>query len=617
MDAGLLNSDTSIAEDVLGIQKSLDDLKDNLCLQQDVVARDFETRLRHAYDDVITDINQIRDRVNCLGSGYASESELLSCNPKRSNKTNANEFKYKKNKVKKSNLRYSRSVDFSETIDLTDGLKRFIPIERRFGQSLRSLCASSVSIWSSVKCRAHVPGYGCCFHGDGKTLPYRSYTPWYAERRVRSVSTASFDSVLDHDCPWSSCDDVTDDNAFCDVSHDWRVKVAPHMWEGWPVPGVGPCELEKARMLLKRFKEMKHEILVAHNECRKLHGSREVVKSKSLSRDAQRWAEAVAARGYAQYSDTSDRGENILVLDLESEINLTGNDVVHTWYRESKNYSYYQNCWQRGTSNFTQLIWKSTTEIGVGISKFPYHDTLVVVVQYSPPGNHNIPKEFQENVCPPKPIRGPKELKENICPPIHTSAPNEFQKNASPSTQSEKQKASEKIECVPKHKHTPKECQENTNPSKHTGVSKQYQNNLKRNQQIQEPKQYHASGIETIANESDRQDLAKENTNEEKERIENIAERENSIDHVGFEPAVFDKAQPEDNASLITRTTGFSTVKNDNVFVNSDSARDKATPMTGEHNDGVISCMKNAIKNAPIDGESPTKPRRKRVILSI
>ncbi|WAR30414.1 GAPR1-like protein, partial [Mya arenaria] len=456
MDAGLLNSDTSIAEDVLGIQKSLDDLKDNLCLQQEVVARDFETRLRHAYDDVITDINQIRDRVNCLGSGYASESELLSCNPKRSNKTNANEFKYKKNKVKKSNLRYSRSVDFSETIDLTDGLKRFIPIERRFGQSLR------------------------------------------------------------------------------------------------------------------RFKEMKHEILVAHNECRKLHGSQEVVKSKSLSRDAQRWAEAVAARGYAQYSDTS------------------------------------------GTSNFTQLIWKSTTEIGVGISKFPYHDTLVVVVQYSPPGNHNIPREFQENVCPPKPIRGPKELKQNICPPIHTSAPNEFQKNASPSTQSEIQKASEKIECVPKHKHTLKECQENTSPSKHTGVSKQYQNNLKRNQQIQEPKQYHASGVETIANESDRQDLAKENTNEENERIENIAERENSIDHVDFEPAVIDKAQPEDNASLITRTTGFSTVKNDNVFVNSDSARDKATPMTGEHNDGVISCMKKGIKNAPIDDDSPTKPRRKR-----
>lgn len=44
------------------------------------------------------------------------------------------------------------------------------------------------------------------------------------------------------------------------------------------------------------------------------------------------------------------------------------------------------------------MIWKSSKFVGVGISKFPYHDTYIIVVQYQPPGNINTVKEFQRNV---------------------------------------------------------------------------------------------------------------------------------------------------------------------------------------------------------------------------
>lgn len=53
-----------------------------------------------------------------------------------------------------------------------------------------------------------------------------------------------------------------------------------------------------------------------------------------------------------------------------------------------------------GTFNFTQMIWKSTTEIGVGISRVKGQDRYVVVTHYRCPGNNNMPGEFKKNVLP-------------------------------------------------------------------------------------------------------------------------------------------------------------------------------------------------------------------------
>jgi len=56
--------------------------------------------------------------------------------------------------------------------------------------------------------------------------------------------------------------------------------------------------------LQKGLQEIKTEIINAHNTYRKLHDSPEVTESATLAWDAQRWADILAARGYAQYSDT-------------------------------------------------------------------------------------------------------------------------------------------------------------------------------------------------------------------------------------------------------------------------------------------------------------------------
>lgn len=54
------------------------------------------------------------------------------------------------------------------------------------------------------------------------------------------------------------------------------------------------------------------------------------------------------------------------------------------------------------TGHFTQVVWKSSIEIGVGISTYPdqrYQTRTVVCINYRPRGN--VQGQFPENVLPP------------------------------------------------------------------------------------------------------------------------------------------------------------------------------------------------------------------------
>ena len=52
--------------------------------------------------------------------------------------------------------------------------------------------------------------------------------------------------------------------------------------------------------------------------------------------------------------------------------------------------------------HFTQMVWKLTTEIGVGVARVRGQDRWVIVAQYRPQGNSNMPGDFQRNVQPCK-----------------------------------------------------------------------------------------------------------------------------------------------------------------------------------------------------------------------
>ncbi|KAJ1360971.1 hypothetical protein KIN20_020106 [Parelaphostrongylus tenuis] len=90
--------------------------------------------------------------------------------------------------------------------------------------------------------------------------------------------------------------------------------------------------------------------------------------------------------------------------------------VAHSFYVEGKGYNYkrfYPMTYYK-TGHFTQLIWKESRRIGVGVSVV-HHDgkkkgpcqpsvplyMIYVVIKYDPPGNVQTHQAYIDNVRPP------------------------------------------------------------------------------------------------------------------------------------------------------------------------------------------------------------------------
>ena len=78
---------------------------------------------------------------------------------------------------------------------------------------------------------------------------------------------------------------------------------------------------------------------------------------------------------------------------------IHGKDIVDYWYKAMRLYDFQTPRFSVRINQFTQLVWKSSREIGVGVAiskSGAYH----VVVNYSPPGN--IPGQYRSNVLRPQ-----------------------------------------------------------------------------------------------------------------------------------------------------------------------------------------------------------------------
>lgn len=81
-------------------------------------------------------------------------------------------------------------------------------------------------------------------------------------------------------------------------------------------------------------------------------------------------------------------------------------DVKHAcklWYNEIEDYDFNRNNARKGKKfkdigHFTQLVWKGTKKLGVGIVKVA--QGTYVVALYDPHGNINFPSRNKENVLP-------------------------------------------------------------------------------------------------------------------------------------------------------------------------------------------------------------------------
>ena len=83
-------------------------------------------------------------------------------------------------------------------------------------------------------------------------------------------------------------------------------------------------------------------------------------------------------------------GENISTFWSRSRnLTVTGADAVDGWYDEIKDYDFSKGCSKNdeAVGHFTQLVWKESTQLGMGVARNSQNQVFVVA-NYHPGGNY-------------------------------------------------------------------------------------------------------------------------------------------------------------------------------------------------------------------------------------
>ena len=129
------------------------------------------------------------------------------------------------------------------------------------------------------------------------------------------------------------------------------------------------------------------QLLAVHNGERAQVGAPPLAWNSDLARDAQGWADQLAADGKFEHSTTGD-GENLW---MGSAGAYTGSQMAQTWADEKAKFTYgaFPNVSTDGNwanvGHYTQMIWSTTTDIGCAKATAKGWDILVC--RYRAPGN--------------------------------------------------------------------------------------------------------------------------------------------------------------------------------------------------------------------------------------
>ena len=139
-------------------------------------------------------------------------------------------------------------------------------------------------------------------------------------------------------------------------------------------------------------------VLTQHNHYRARHGVPSLVPSPELNDVAQRHAERLARTQQMVHSGNPQVGENLYTVHSSRQVPPRPDAVVDQWYTEIHHYNFTTPGFHARTGHFTQMVWKASKTLGVGIAQ-ARNGAWYVVAQYRPPGN--IAGHFPTQVVPP------------------------------------------------------------------------------------------------------------------------------------------------------------------------------------------------------------------------
>ncbi|XP_048585404.1 uncharacterized protein LOC116613264 isoform X3 [Nematostella vectensis] len=163
------------------------------------------------------------------------------------------------------------------------------------------------------------------------------------------------------------------------------------------------------------------EGMLAHNSFRLLHHVQPLQWNETLADEAQRIAKTIANDPESFQGESP--GENIA--QIWHDFPHAPLKASNIWYSERKDYSFAYPTYSDKTRHFSQMVWKGTSQVGLGLAMSPSEKYKIVVALYWPLGNDPHPKELVKNI--PKPGGGPDvyaTLKWRISRPINTDQNN-------------------------------------------------------------------------------------------------------------------------------------------------------------------------------------------------
>ncbi|XP_063725137.1 Golgi-associated plant pathogenesis-related protein 1-like [Symsagittifera roscoffensis] len=144
----------------------------------------------------------------------------------------------------------------------------------------------------------------------------------------------------------------------------------------------------------KSHLSLKWKVADKINQFRRFHNAVELTfdPDSKLTKLAQECADKTVEDNCMKHYAVRDFGQNIFA--MSRRFNFDASHGVTFWYNEVDNYDPHSPGWQEGCGHFTQLVWKSSQEVGIGVAMD--NDVTCLVANFYPKGN--VYGGFEENV---------------------------------------------------------------------------------------------------------------------------------------------------------------------------------------------------------------------------